>query len=149
MCPINPYQSPETAQRTVDPQPVYRSRKHAFLAGLWRGAKFGGRLSSIVFGTLFLIVWIGIGLLFLYSWLVRGADPWILLERTNLRAGIRVTFGAVLICTAFGTVIGAMITGVAALIGYRAPADTPEESSSAGVTPPQHVDQAADRAEVS
>jgi len=122
----NPYVSPailDTPKARQDGR-RYRSRMQAVLAGLWRGAIFGGKWMAAILIVLAILVWTPIVVLFLYRWLWQGCDAGEMIKVLHPVRGICLTLLFIINGTLCAAVVGALIMGTAAGITYRkAPAN--------------------------
>jgi hypothetical protein len=125
----NPYKSPTAARQTPTSQPplVYKSRWQAVRAGLWRGAKFGGKWMAIVCIALVAISFAFIAAI-AFDRMRKGIDvrpSWMHLSLELLKA-LSATILAIAWVTIVGAIAGAAIMGAAAAVTYRR---TPKEET--------------------
>jgi hypothetical protein len=106
---INPYQSPPTVEQPASSR-MYASAAKAFLAGAWRGAKFGGKWMSLILGILTLVVCVAFCVGIIYRFYRQGYDVQALLQ------GLKIA-GLCVFTTAYVTAITAVISAIMMGIG--------------------------------
>jgi hypothetical protein len=129
----NPYQTPSTFERMAvpRPEPVFRSRTQAVLAGAWRGAKFGGKWPAIILTILMVAIWaVYLGMI-VSLWLLRGTGFWQTLKPLEFLKMVGLSLGSVLYVTFVTGMVGGVIMGVAAGISYRKGATRTESDHEA------------------
>jgi hypothetical protein len=114
----NPYRSPQAAVSAPDDRAAaqYPSAKKAFLAGAWRGAKFGGKWMGLILGGILIVesvAMIGVKAYFTFRWPGRN-PPLDLLELLKL---IGISILAFVYCTSITAVISAIMMGIGE-VGY-------------------------------
>jgi hypothetical protein len=129
----NPYASPYAAltEPILKTQLIqFISRKQAIVAGLKKGAKFGGKLMGIISLAFAILGWLFFVLMFLYAWLWKGVDFGYLLEKIELielLKKIGETLFLILYLSFIGALAGAVVTGIAGGISFRLPIENTDE----------------------
>jgi hypothetical protein len=113
----NPYRSPlpdgQVASRS---DIIYPSAAKAFLAGAWRGAKFGGKWMALSLGSLMLILVVAICGMLVYEMSWRGYDGKHVLEGLK---GVGLCALALMHMTFLAAAAGAIIMGIGESVSYR------------------------------